>query len=90
MKKVILFAFVALLAACSGPTDITLSEMSTNPEKAQKAMEAMSPEDQTALGTYLMSHVMHVDYKMTVKEAIKAGKAEIAQNAKEHAAGPGK
>lgn len=80
MKKLILAAFVAMLAACSGPTDIKLSEMN-QPENAKKLLETLSPQDRAALQAYVMRHTMQkdIDYKMTVKEAIEARKAEVAK-----------
>lgn len=79
MKKLILAALVAMLAACSGPTDIKLSEMN-QPENAKKLREALSPQDRSALEAYVRLHTMqkNIDYKMTVKEAIEARKAEVA------------
>lgn len=80
MKKLILAALVAALAACSGPTDIKLSEMN-QPENAKKLLETLSPQDRAALQAYVMRHTMQkdIDYKMTVKEAIEASKAEVAK-----------
>ncbi|WP_298601329.1 hypothetical protein [uncultured Zoogloea sp.] len=80
MKKLILAALVAALAACSGPTDIKLSEMN-QPENAKKLLETLSPQDRAALQAYVMRHTMQkdIDYKMTVKEAIEARKAEVAK-----------
>ena len=80
MKKLILAVLVAVLAACSGPTDIKLSEMN-QPENAKKLLETLSPQDRAALQAYVMRHTMQkdIDYKMTVKEAIEARKAEVAK-----------
>jgi len=77
LKSTAALALAAMLAACSGPTDVKLSEMN-QPENAQKLAEALSPQDREALITYIARHTMKndIDYKMTVKEAIKAGKAE--------------
>lgn len=79
MKKLILAALVAALAACSGPADIKLSEMN-QPENAKKLLETLSPQDRAALQAYVMRHTMQkdIDYKMTVKAAIEARKAEVA------------
>ena len=80
MKKIIAAVFVAALAACSGPTDIKLSEMN-QPENAKKLLEALSPEDRAALQGYVISRMMNntIDYKITVKEAIKTYKKENEQ-----------
>ncbi len=80
MKKLILAALVATLAACGGPADIKLSEMN-QPENAKKLLETLSPQDRAALQAYVMRHTMQkdIDFKMTVKEAIEARKAEVAK-----------
>lgn len=80
MKKLILAALVAVLAACSSPTDIKLSEMN-QPENTKKLLETLSPQERNALQAYVVSHTMHkdIDYNMTVKEAIEAHMAEVAQ-----------
>ena len=77
VTKPLLCACVALLAACSDPNDIKLSEVTP------KVMTAMSDEDQEALTAYIMDHADLNDPnfmdKVTVKEAIKIGKAELAK-----------
>jgi len=83
MKKLVYAALVTMLVACSGPTDIKLSEMN-EPQNAKKLLEALSPEDRAALQGYLVKHMLRndIDYKMTVKEAIKAYKTESEQERK--------
>lgn len=81
MKKAwISMLLCGLLAACSGPLDMKLSELS-QPENNQKLLEAISPEDMKALRSYMARHAIKgdIDYRMTVKQAIAAGKAERGQ-----------
>ncbi|MCL2635756.1 MAG: hypothetical protein FWD50_03890 [Betaproteobacteria bacterium] len=88
MKKFVLIALTALLTACGSPLDYTLAE-SNEPEKARKILEALSPEDQQALNTFVMNRAASgkgLDYKMTIREAIKAEKAEAPQRAEARAA----
>ncbi|MCL2656357.1 MAG: hypothetical protein FWD62_02865 [Betaproteobacteria bacterium] len=77
MKKLIPVVLATVLAACNGPTDIKLSEVQ-QPENQKKLLEVLSPEDRNALNTYVLNHTMKgdLDYKTTVKEAIKIGKTE--------------
>ena len=81
MKQILFVAMAAVvLFACSGPTDVKLSEMN-QPENAKKLLETLSPEDRSALQSYVIEHTMRndIDYKMTVREAIEARKKEMAQ-----------
>ena len=80
MKKSLLVLLLATLAACSGPTDIKLSEMN-QPENAKKLLEALSPQDRAALQGYVIEHTLNntLDYKVTVKQAIADYKKEAAQ-----------
>ena len=83
MKKNLLALLVATLAACSGPTDIKMSEIN-EPDNAKKLLEALSPQDRAALQGYLIEHTMNntLDYKTTVKQAIADYKKEAAQKEK--------
>ncbi|MCL2523393.1 MAG: hypothetical protein FWF20_04840 [Betaproteobacteria bacterium] len=80
-KKFAFAALAVLLAACSGPLDYTIAE-SNEPEKARKILEALSPEDRQAFQTYVANHTMKgdLDYKTTIKEAVKIGKTEKSMN----------
>ena len=85
VTKPLLFALAALLTACSDPTDITVGEMLMRPEKAIKVREAMSTEDLRAFEAFPMTGA-DLD-KVTVKEAIKIGKARLAEQEKNSKAG---
>ncbi len=77
---------IGLLTACSGPTDIKLSEMN-DPEKAMELIKTLSAPDRAALAQYMVKHAMSndLDYKVTVKQAIEAQKADEAREANEKA-----
>ena len=77
---------IGLLTACSGPTDIKLSEMN-DPENAKKLLETLSAQDRAALALYMVTHTLSndLDYKVTVKQAIEAQKADEAREANEKA-----
>lgn len=75
-------SFAVLLAGCSGPTGTKLADMN-QPEKASALLKVLSPQDREALAEYVSEHAARgdIDFKMTVKEALKARKAELAKEA---------
>ncbi|MFA6230908.1 MAG: hypothetical protein WC617_12180 [Rhodanobacter sp.] len=84
-KALLLVAVVsvaALLVGCSGPLDTSLAD-TNQPEKASALLKVLSPDDQVALHYYVSEHTASgdIDWKMSVKDALKARKAELAREA---------
>lgn len=81
MKKLLLACVCLLLAACSGPLDITLSEM-RDPEKARLLLETMTSEERHLMSSYIVHHTIarDLDNNMTVKQAIAARRKEIEKD----------
>lgn len=69
------------LAACSGPLDITLSEMG-DPEQARLLLETMTAEERSLMSSYIINHTMarDLDGNVTVKQAIAARRKEIGKD----------
>lgn len=84
-KTLLLVAAVSiamLLTGCSGPTDTQLADMN-QPEKAAAVLKVLSSEERTAFAEYMSEHGARgdIDFKMTVKEVLKARQAELAKEA---------
>lgn len=75
-------SFAVILAGCSGPLNTPLVQLSS-PDKAAAVQEKLTSEDWAALSYYRQEHAERgdLDPTMSVKEALKARKAEMAKEA---------